>query len=237
MLADGNIARARVLEQICHYAKKPWVSIGKNKFTAPPTNRLEWELGLSRRTIYKAISDLKAAGVVDVRYRTIKGHRRRCIRLLSDPCDQDIGPDPSQQDRADYEMQDVHLDSSVQVHGVQGPDEQPAPHGCAGVHIPDKMNIDVTETHGPGPDHAPETGQSPETGDCLPPAHIPGEASPLPSTPQSPPPPWKPRKTELSIGLHANGIARKLADRRGWNSMQERQFRDRFKARQMKYQE
>jgi len=229
ILAERNIARARVLEQIFYYTRNCWVPIGKQRYCAPSTDRLVWELGLSKRAVYNAISALKRAGVIETKHRRIKGSKRRCMRLLKNPCNQDIGPEPGKEYEVDGQVHTETHTSHTRVPGLHSDGASSAPIGCTEEHLPNKKKKETNKTHGPEADHAPETGQPPETGSCDPAETLSGEAALLTSTPQSPPPPEATVYMTTGMKLHAFGVRNRLAERKGWDNHQSNRFFEWFK--------
>jgi len=235
ILAEGNIAHGRVLEQIYYYARNCWVPIGNQRYTAPTTDHLVWELGICKRAVYNAISSLKSSGVIEVRYKKIGGAKRRCIRLLKDPCDQDIGPEPGKSAEIEGEVHAKTHTSLSNVHALH-PDGAPTAFlGCTTEHLLNKKKKETKKKHGPETDHAPETGQPPETGACDPAETFSGEATLLTSTPQSPPPPED--QTALVPVASANQLhrgvvlARLLIVRHGWSGAEADVFVYKYAAR------
>lgn len=84
-LAGPGNASAVVLQKLCHYCSRAKFCMDGEHWTAPTTDMLMRELGLSKSTIQKAIRDLNAACVIEVRHRHFNRSPRRYIRLIDDP--------------------------------------------------------------------------------------------------------------------------------------------------------
>lgn len=227
-LANSNIARARVLEQLWFYCRKPRFPIGKQLYSSPLTDHLIWELGLSRGTVFNAISQASKDGVIEVRHRKISGRKRRCVRFLLDPLQQDIGPEPGKDD-LDEEVHDIDPTMGGGVHEVDGLGPQFELNGSTATDAQRLKKKEPKGMHVPQAGHAPETGQPPETGGCVYPENFPGEASPLASTPQSPPPPaLVPNRSQRQL---ADKNAFRMGTKRHWDQATRDEFASRLAAR------